>query len=221
MSPTGEQFAGLFARLRTEWDLSEATIKAAEQVNGEVIVPSIMELRYAGRRAVDALNEAAVSGDMAKAEDYLQDAIFNCHCARHDAIDVATAVIAQRIAAVAQHIGYENVLAAYPGFADLHMRVSRVKSKIRLSRGERGNRDAIYEAIQGEDLPALATAYEEFQASEPLMRKLASRARRRQVASFIITGIVVLAALLSLARDYFDWSWPATPSEAIARPAVR
>lgn len=207
MAVPAEQFAELFARLREEWDQSEACIKAAEQVNGDVVMPSIMELRYAGRRAVDALN-AAATGKMEDAKDYLSDAIFNCHCSRHDAIDVATAVIAQQLEDVAKKLGYEHVLAAYPAYAELHTRTSRIKAKIRLSRGDRSKRAEIYEAIHTDDLPSLASAYEEFLGARSLMSKLAARGRRRLLLGWIGAGLTFLLGAAALARDFFNWTWP-------------
>lgn len=204
MATEVSDFATLFTALRREWDLSEETLKAAEQINGEVVFPSVMELRYAGRRAVDALNEAA-AGNLAIAQEYLNDAIFNCYCARHDAIDAGTAVIAQRLERVSRQLGYDVVLQVFPGYAELYGRISRVRAKIRRSRGDRSQRDAIYASIQVDDLPSLTSAFE-FESSEPLMRRLAARNRRRLVLGWLGASLVALIALASLLRDYFGWT---------------
>jgi hypothetical protein len=43
--------------IRAEWDKAEADVKLAEQVGHKIVLPSIKELRYAGRRLVEVLTK--------------------------------------------------------------------------------------------------------------------------------------------------------------------
>jgi hypothetical protein len=84
----------LFEQLDTQWNIAERRIKKAEQVRGgEVVSSAIFELRYAGRKLIDALellrtknwNDNKVEYD--KIRRFLHDAIEDCVKAKHDAID--------------------------------------------------------------------------------------------------------------------------------------
>jgi len=111
MPATIEEITALFANARQEWNTAEETVKAAEQICGDAVIPSVKEFRYAGRRLIDAF-EALEGGDLPKANGFLQDAVFNCHCARHDAIDVSVAIIASNLSVAIKKIGYRNILNA-------------------------------------------------------------------------------------------------------------
>ena len=54
--------------------MAEKDIKIAEQIGDQVVFPSIKELRYAGRRIVDALQALSKSEDAAKVTALLEDA---------------------------------------------------------------------------------------------------------------------------------------------------
>jgi hypothetical protein len=82
--------AGLLVSILNEWNRAEADIKIAEQVANKVINPSIKELRYAGRRIVDGLVKAQRDDTSSEVISLFRDALFDCHRARHDAIDAGT-----------------------------------------------------------------------------------------------------------------------------------
>lgn len=58
----------------SEWNKAEKAIKSAEHVEGQVVNPSIYELRYAGRRIIEALT--IQESDPEKALRLLSDAHF-------------------------------------------------------------------------------------------------------------------------------------------------
>ena len=47
------------ASICAEWDRAEKYIKLAEQIGGKVVFPAVAELRYAGRRIIEALHHIA------------------------------------------------------------------------------------------------------------------------------------------------------------------
>ena len=86
--------ASLFADIQREWNAAEESIKRSEQIALDVSIPAISELRYAGRRLVDAMDIAQNGGNAQKVTAVLEDARFCCHRARHDAVDAALSKIA-------------------------------------------------------------------------------------------------------------------------------
>jgi len=84
----------LLRAIQDEWNRAETDIKTAETVVNNIVIPSVKELRYAGRRIIDAIMEMTANPsayDPARVRALLDDAHFDCHRARHDAIDAATA----------------------------------------------------------------------------------------------------------------------------------
>ena len=198
MAITQDELNALFADARNEWNRAELIVKTAEQVCGDAVIPSIKELRYAGRRFVDTFDELANGSDLTVAKGYVQDAIFNCHCARHDAIDVSTAIIASNLNIAVQKIGYRHILEAFPRFAELRGQLTAIRTKIRASRANRTDRDAIYEAIHAGDFPALAALYEEYLGAEDIMKSLAKGARWREVFYVITTAGSLVVAVCAI-----------------------
>ncbi len=179
----------LLAEIRNEWDQAEEVIKRAEMVTGSVIIPSILELRYAGRRIVDALNGMATNTIPEKITELLQDAKFDCHRARHDAIDAATSKIASDIDTMGRRLGYQAILKAYPEFGNFSRQLSTVRQKIVESRGDRQSREAIYAALEQSEFKDLVNAYKAVQAADPIMKALAKR--ERLISWGGIAGIVI------------------------------
>ena len=60
-----------------QWNKAEKTIKLAEQVNATVVLTSISELRYAGRKLIEA-HAKKHEGDFSKAVELLSDAYYDC-----------------------------------------------------------------------------------------------------------------------------------------------
>jgi hypothetical protein len=216
MKHTLEEINARFAELRVEWNASEELVKSAEQVCGDAVIPSIKEFRYAGRRIVDAFHEMASGGDLMKADAFIQDAIFNCHCARHDAIDVASGIIASNLAVAVDKIGYQHILAVFQDFAELRRILSSIRGKIRNSRANRTDRDAIYLTIHKTEFPRLIELYDEYQSAEDIMRSLA-RSQRREIV--FLRATTVFALVVATASCIFSGYEALKPREAIAAVA--
>ncbi|MBF0333153.1 MAG: hypothetical protein HQL40_05815 [Alphaproteobacteria bacterium] len=202
--PSWDEFEPYLASLRDEWDRAEEDIKRAEQVGNQAVTPSVNELRYAGRRIVDAMH-AICNGNRGDAPKLLQDALFDCHRARHDAIDAATSAIAVKLDITTDKLGYDPVLKAFPDYPHLLERLQKVREKIVQSRRNRFDRNAIYATIESVDFPKLVDRYNEFQRAEPIMRGLAKR-QRRAFAVMLAAGIVaIVVAILA-------WLFPRSPA---------
>lgn len=194
-----EQHGGMeaaFAAVRKQWNKAERAIKLAEQVNEEIVNPAIYELRYSGRRIVEAFDLSASEQDAAI--NKLRDAEFDCCRARHDAIDAATSKMVAMLDAAQEKLGADLVLTHFAAFPNLVRRLGDVRDKIVVSREDRENRDKIYEAIEAEDLTELVSIYRDFKASEELLKQSAALNRQRIFWSYIFGFIGIISLILSI-----------------------
>lgn len=174
--PHSSKCEALKRELTAEWAKAEADIKRAEQVAEKIVFPSIKELRYAGRRLAESCTLIS-DGNYIEAEKRLQDAIFDCHRARHDALDAATAKIAADIALMAKTLGYSAITQAFHKFSDLHTALEECRVMIVSSRKETASREQIYITITESRFPLLVELYRELQACEAVIVKIATSER--------------------------------------------
>ena len=197
MSLTEERRA-LLAEIKSEWDRAEEDIKTAEQVTRNIVIPAIKELRYAGRRLADALFFMLTDEDSDEVRKLLDDARFNCHRARHDAIDAATSAIAAELQICMAHLGEDAVLRAYPSFPDLLSEVDGLRERIAESRRERENRERIYTVLEGQDFPELVKQFRAFKRCRPIMEGLARRTRLHLLLGYAFGVGGILVAMLGI-----------------------
>ncbi len=211
MSLTPEQIRVLDT-IRTEWDLAETDIKLAEQVCRDIVVPAVKELRYGGRRLVDLIQKITTDPASPEIPKLLADAEFDCHRARHDAIDAASAKIAIQLDLMEEKLGYDAILAVVPEFRDIALKVLDIRAKVLNTRGEnRKDRVKIYAVVSATNFKELVEAYDVLKTSEPMMIKLAKQGRRRDFYGrwgfwFGAAGFAVGAICL-----YFTFAPPNAP----------
>jgi hypothetical protein len=189
----GGDVAKALADVREEWNNAEGAIKIAEQVSGKIIDPAIYELRYAGRRIVEAMALNA-GGNPTDALKRLQDAHFDCCRARHDAIDAASSKIAADLDIATKKLGAEILLTNFPRTTEIYKQLDAIRRRIVISRKNREDRNAIYAVLQASNLEGLVDLYGEFQASEPLMIAAARRQRHQRYLNY---GIGIAGAVLA------------------------
>ena len=189
-----EAYKDQLASIRREWDRAEEDIKLAEQIGGKVVYPSVAELRYGGRRLIEALHEIDKGASYASISALFQDAEFDCHRARHDAIDSATATIGVELKIIASKIGYDVILQCHPEFPKLVADLNNVRDKIAISRKNRSDREAIYSTIEAADFQEIVESYRNLMASEEMMKSMARRRRWERVINY---GIGVLGLILA------------------------
>lgn len=192
--------------IRTEWNKAELDIKQAEQICNDVVAPAINELRYSGRRLAEILYWVNLNDPESKIDGLLHDALFDCHRARHDAIDAGISKIAIDLDIAEEKIGYDPILKTYPDYPKLRKSVIEIKQKIKVSRGDRENREAIYSVIEKEDFIDICNEFSLFKASEAIMIELASEQRKTifrnklfgygGLATAVIAIIVAVVAIL-------------------------
>lgn len=185
-------YSDLFKDIQAEWNKAEASIKRGEQIALDLSIPAVTELRYAGRRIVDALCEANTGGDEVKIVALLEDARFCCHRAQHDAIDAAMAKIGIDLDDLTSRLGFDAVIAAYPTFNDFYADFVISREKIAASREKRDDRKAIYDSISEVDLPDLAHRYERIMAVRPIAKQ---NALKRRLGGMNGAALLVIALI--------------------------
>lgn len=206
-----DDFRTLLDKIYDEWNRAERDIKQAEQVCSEVINPAVNELRYAGRRLVDAIGRTNNGGAAKDIDALLTDALFDCHRARHDAVDAATSKIAIDLDVFREKLGIDVVLQAFSDFPALVEEVDSVRQKIVASRSARDRRENIYSGIEALDFPALVKNYNRLKSSEPIMRELAMRHRRERLKNTIFGWIGIGIGVVGLIISILSWLFPRSP----------
>ncbi len=197
-------YADLLRDIQSEWNKAEAAIKRSEQVALEVAFPAISELRYAGRRIIDALDAAHRGESEDKVRALVEDARFCCHRSQHDAIDAAMAKIAIDMDDLTTRLGFDAVIEAYPQFREFYGTFVISRQRIASSREKREDRRAIYDAIVAVDLPKIIECYETMMAVRPIAK---SAALKRKLGS--ANGIVLLfIAFVGLIFAGLAVDWP-------------
>jgi len=194
----------LLKSIQDEWNRAEEDVKTAEMVVHSIVIPSIKELRYGGRRVIDALmviTSDPENPDHDRIKALLDDARFDCHRARHDAIDAATAKIAADLEIMVEKLGHESILPAFPDFPSLYQNLTSVRDRIRMSRGNRDNREVIYSVIEAADFQELVNAFNRMRSCEPIMVALAKKNRRNDFFGkwgFIIGVVGVIVGIVGI-----------------------
>jgi hypothetical protein len=210
------QFPDLLKEIQQEWNKAESAIKRSEQIVKEISIPAISELRYAGRRIIDALHANAEGGahntDRLKA--LLEDARFCCHRAQHDAIDAALAKIGIDLDNLTERLGFDAVLSTYPAFREFYADFCRSRDKIVISRHKRDDRNGIYEAITATDLPGLVEHYEKLMAVRPMIKRISLKIKMGGIVGIVIAVATIAAAVFAgLSVDWGKYFPDRTPSK--------
>jgi hypothetical protein len=206
-----EELGAALASIATEWDKAEKLMKLAEKVRAEVVQPSVNELRYAGRRLVDAWQIAVIAEDdpeKQKAFDgFVNDALFRCHCAQHDAVDATVLFVQSALNQYEEDFGLGPLTRHFPDVADLRLSLAEAGDLIVSSRANRGNRVAEYDALAAQHLPPIITTYRKIQTNRAALEALvADSANEGRITSrrfrWSIIWPVLVAVVIAVAA-YF------------------
>ncbi|MQP67942.1 hypothetical protein GE253_21730 [Niveispirillum sp. SYP-B3756] len=143
-------------------------LKISERLRGEVNLPAINELRYAGRRIADALaimsDEAAGAVGEEQARTFLKEAHLFCMRAEHDCVD-AIALYVHQITKEYDRLYDRDLLnESCPSLRGYFQRKRMIDELIVSSRENREARDETYQIIirdHLEELVNLATELDE------------------------------------------------------------
>ena len=198
----------LLLKICSEWDAAEAEIKRVELVCGEVILPSINELRYAGRRLVDVMIATQSKDSLPKVRALLADVTFNCHRARHDAIDAGAAKITADLADAIKSFGGQIVASSFSQLPALMSGLSTLREKIVASRENREDRDKIYTVISNVDFKELIRLHSELMAVTPILKPIAVEQQRRSKRDLFIGWGGWVLALIFGTITVLAWRYP-------------
>jgi len=106
---------------------AEKTLKEIEHLNGEGLhIPTINELRYAGRHIIDAIN----STDKNAVFDDLKEAENHCVRALYDVCEVGILFYFEKIRLFDQSYKFMNVSSVFPGYINDKKRLSEIQEYI-------------------------------------------------------------------------------------------
>ncbi len=188
-----QEFKEQIYNISNEWDIAEEYIKIAEQLDGKAIIPSICELRYCGRKILEAIN--VYESDNLRARSILSDALHDCYRARHDAVDASISIINSKLDQMINRLGYTKLTAAEPQLGSLLLSITDAQKKIATSRSDRLNRNQLYEALKNVDLVKIRRAYDRLKASEG---HIITEVRRERGKLLISYGIGVLGIIVPI-----------------------
>jgi hypothetical protein len=183
-------------KLAAEWNISEEYLKISEQISSEVVIPGINELRYAGRKVLEA--QSLESSDPARAMRLLNDAVHDCYRARHHCIDVAVSLINRHVDLMTKRLTYTKMATALPDLGDLIAALSAAQTKIAGSRSRRSAREEIYQDIKDIDLPSIREKYDKLRASENMIKLEVAKENRNKIITWIFGGVGILVGLAAL-----------------------
>jgi hypothetical protein len=199
-------------RIFALWNDTEERIKEAERLRAEVVIPSIKELRYAGRWLADIIGVLLPHVEDKLTEEQrsrLGKALFeteqNCVRAKNDAVDAALLFIHRRLEQMVDEFGVNIVYSYFHDYPVIRKEIRRVDTIITESRGTgRPNRNEIYDKISKDHLPKMIELYETMTASEDLIQRSISetqtvqirRDRRDTVRTWINYALGIAGAIL-------------------------
>jgi hypothetical protein len=198
-----------------QWNIAETRIKKAEQVRADQVVASaIFELRYAGRKIIDAI-EISLTEDLQadpkarrKVHSYIADATEDCVKAKHDAIDAMMTFVTTWFHRAEKFLTLDKVQHFFPSYLKTVSMIASIQDNIAASRGDRNRlRDGIYDDIDVKGYDEVLQLYDQMRLSgERVSAEVAEGRRRRRweqalVVVSVILGFAGLAELiLSLMR---------------------
>jgi hypothetical protein len=194
----------LYKQLISQWNIAERRIKKAEQVcENEVIVSAVFELRYAGRKMVDAqllLLEKDWKNDQDEYENicrFLSDAIEDCIKAKHDAIDAMLDFVTIWFKETEKRIGLHRLIEIFPNYIEVTAQISTVQHKIARSREDRvSSRDSLYDEIEIQDYDHILQLYDKMRISRDRIQHIASYAEWRDRILTWGTVIMTIGAVI-------------------------
>lgn len=177
----------------------EGRLKSTENIREEVVIPGINELRYAGRRFVDAwalsANGWIPEEDRSAFEDHLIVGHQYLVNADHDITDAVCYFVHGEIKWFMKRFGMDEIQKVSPDFIQFAMRMNAANQVVTGSREDRSKRTAAYDKLEKEYIPDLLERYELLKFAVPLAL---SRARRRRLVDVFLIAFGVTGTIITL-----------------------
>jgi len=192
------------AQFIRQWNIAEQRIKRAEQVRAnEVVSSAIFELRYAGRKIVDALDiclRANIETDgqaREKVHAYIADATEDCVKAKHDAIDSMMDFVTIWFHEVEKSLSLTKVQQLFPNYLETTALIAGIQERIAESRKDRNTlRDSIYDQIDGDGYEQILRLFNTMRISkERIGAEINKERREKAVLRFMAVGGFIFGLL--------------------------
>jgi len=210
-----DDFHARLADLAATWNRVEKRAKAAEQFRGEAIIPAINEMRYAGRRVVDALaaiNDRDNAERHPEIDEHLTVARNYLTNADHDITDAVCFVVLKRVSATIEQHGMLRIKAQCPEFENLYPVVRIAMETVQGTREDRIKRAAQYKALAEDYQPKLEDLCKRLVDNRALALEDPSTGELRKIwrrigwLNFIVV-IGAFAGVAGLALEIYDLWW--------------
>jgi hypothetical protein len=225
-----EELRAALDAIEAHWNSAEEYVKKVERLRrGLVVGASINELRYAGRRLVEAYALSKdVAADPSKAREALAllgEVKHFCMRAKHDAMDAAVTYIDQALAKFESEFGADLLNEKFPQYIQMKGLLREVSEVMAQSRGDRAVRDALYLNIRDDLVPSLIDHHYDLETSRIVLVAAYTkriRGERRENIRFWITIAIgagtLVAALFAVpaVSDYFKNQKAASDTSSIA-----
>lgn len=202
-----------FRRIVEKWNKVEKALKITEGELTFAQQPAINELRYAGRRIVDALaiclhrhGEDVSAHSDEDIDRVLLEAEQNCIKAEHDIADATILYVHKYVNAVVEEFGELDVNAHFPNYFQLKARIANVNEFVTSSREQRGQRATIYDEILSDYIPDILEFFKELRGAEGIIklqnqRRLATEKKQRimmwvAIGTFVVAIIGVISTII-------------------------
>lgn len=203
-----EKFIRQVQILADEWDKAEEWVKDGEHHSGRVIIPAINELRYAGRRLIDAF-ASHKRGDDPQTRLHLQAVKDDLNKARHDVVDAIFTENSDQAGEWRDDIGQGVLQEHFPKYGELFALIKDMSDKISTARKNRDQRDEIYSKLF-KKLPDLIELCNELRESvgailenkkkkEEAQEEMKRNFRIAQIKSNVLIVIATISVLIAVA----------------------
>jgi hypothetical protein len=191
--------------IETSWNAAEAYVKHVERLRrGLVVGAAVNELRYAGRRMIEAyacVREKPDDTDARiKALELLGEVKHFCYRAQHDAIDGAVTYIDQALAKLEKDFGPDLLHEKFPKYLEMKQSLQEIGQIMAQSRGDRALRDQLYTDMRHGLVDELIQNHLELETSRAVFEAvIANRIRRdkRETVRFWLTIVIGAATLVA------------------------
>lgn len=199
------------AEVADQWDKAEKLVKAAERARAQVVIASINELRYAGRRLVDVyrLSEAAKKDPKTREEfdSLIREVKLFCLRAQHDAVDAMVLFLQKAVEKYETEFGLGLLGEKYPRIFEIRATLAEVDGLIIASREDRLKRAAEYDRLAEHHFPILLAHYQHLQASRDVLLDMLVAKRRLESRDFRRFWWVIVATVVAALAGAVVGAW--------------
>jgi hypothetical protein len=203
-----EELRAALDSIEHQWNAAEEYVKRVERLRrGLVVGASINELRYAGRRLIEAYACAKLFQSQpeqrARAFDLLREVTHFCLRAQHDAMDAAVTYIDQALEKFEREFGPDLLHDKFIHYLEMKQILQNVSDVMARSRNDREARNELYAQIKDDAVPTLIEHHLKLETSRVVFeaaykRKVKNEQRdtfRFWLSMLFIVGTFIAAVL--------------------------